>query len=95
MSSSLFSTLCSLGSGLFLGLVYGYSFVLQQRRALSLYRSHLAIIILSSVRFIGVLLLFTILLHRNEINSILLIISFIVTFWVLLFMKKASLYARS
>lgn len=85
----------SLLVGILIGFVYGYSFVLQQKSIFSVNAKPLIASLLSIVRVIILGITFTISLRTTQINPILVAVTSIVIFWIIILIKKASLYARS
>lgn len=85
----------SLTLGALFGSFYGYSFVLQQKSIFSVKIKPLFITILSTIRMLIVGIVFTISLRTGQINPILLTVTFIIVFWIILFIKKATFYAKS
>lgn len=85
----------SLTLGALFGSFYGYSFVFQQKSIFSFKIKPLLITITSAARLLIVGIVFTISLRTEQINPILLTVTFIIVFWIILFIKKASFYAKS
>jgi hypothetical protein len=84
----------SIALGSLIGILYGLSFVNQQKRALSIkhttFTRHLiSAIVLSSARCTIFALCIVYILHSPSINPILILLSFALTLWYIVRNKKA------
>mgnify|MGYP003985325293 CR=1 FL=1 len=94
-----YSDIASFFAGIFLGLLYGLSFVVQKKRALLFFKKNIsnrAVFIKSfgffALRIILLALILYYLLLSAWINFIMLALGFMVSFWTIILIKKASFY---
>ncbi len=91
---AVYSALVSACIGIFTGLMYGLSFVLQQRRVFRVTASEqpnlLVVSLLSIVRFSILATLWYYLLRWPSIDFILVLMFFLVTFWLIILKKRPT-----
>ncbi len=94
MHNSIQSIILSVVIGIIIGIIYGLSFLIQRKKALSIYESidlkrfYLTTIILNIIRIVCLFLLFYFIFPSKSINFIIVMLSFIVTFWITILKKE-------
>lgn len=82
----LYTCSLSITAGIILGIIYGYWAILNFRRTINL--SIIKITFFSLIRLIFIFFLFYYLLQSQQIQNILVIVSFFISYWAIIFYKN-------